>query len=131
MVTIRVCVLCPAWEFRMRTLINFIATSVAVCGLFAQAEENPAAGTWKLNAAKSTLNGVALPFVQNDGVLRIKPEIFTGSSAAKPPERQARPRANSNSAASVFNFDLSPDGRTLTLTHPGTDREFKAVFDKR
>jgi len=104
----------------MRAILALIALTAA---LFAQ--DNPAAGTWKWNAAKSTLTG-PLPASVHNGILKIDRQIFTGSTAPRTP-RSAVPSA----PQPVYKFDLSPDAQTLTLTRPGSDPTLKLVFDRR
>jgi len=99
----------------------------AACQHLAFAEENPHAGTWKLNPAKS--HG-PIPACVQAGVLRIKPEVFTGS-----PKSVGRSAAasgpSSGQCAGVYLFAPSPDGRTLTMTQPQVDPKFIAVFEKQ
>jgi hypothetical protein len=103
--------------------MRVIATGLlllAACGVQAFADQNPYAGTWKLNKAKS--HGSMPACVQN-GVLKIKPEIYTGSpKSAGTPSGQCR---------DVYLFAPSADGRTLTMTHPQSDPKFIAVFEKQ
>jgi hypothetical protein len=54
----------------MRTLIGFALLFVMLCGCPAPAQDNPSAGTWKLNAERSRLNG-PLPAFVHDGVMKI------------------------------------------------------------
>ena len=92
----------------------------AACGHLAFADENPYAGTWKLNKEKS--HGSMPACVQN-GVLKIKPEIYTGS-----PKSAGTP---SGRCQGVYRFAPSEDGHTLTMTQPQVDSKFIAVFEKQ
>jgi hypothetical protein len=108
----------------MRVLISAVFSVLTFCGFLAFAEEakvNPYAGSWRLNTLQS--KGPA-PACLNDGILRIPPEIYTGSSK---PARAERPSC----APSVHKFTLSSDGRTLTLTQPQGHPGDKAVFEKQ
>jgi hypothetical protein len=96
-------------------LLSGIGLLLAFTGILMFAEDNPAAGTWKL----SHLEGVTPEFVHN-GVLKIRPTIFTGPARSAP--RTDRPP--------LYFVELSPDRRRLTLTQPNTHAEFKAVFDR-
>jgi hypothetical protein len=99
----------------------------AACHHPAFADENPHAGTWKLNPERS--RGPVPACVQN-GVLKIKPEIYTGSP--KPALRSAAaPGPSSAKCAGVYRFAASPDGHTLTMTQPQVDPKFIAVFEKQ
>jgi hypothetical protein len=110
----------------MRLIVTGILL-LAACGLQAFADQNPYAGTWKLIAEKS--HG-PVPACVQDGVLKIKPEIFTGSPNST--GRSAAPAAPpSGRCAGVYRFTPSSDGRTLTMTQPQVDPNFKAVFEKQ
>ncbi len=110
----------------MSLAIRWIAPIVLGCGLLAVAAENPAAGAWRLNPAKSHITGPLPTFVQN-GMLQVQPEIYTGGKA---PARRAR-RNSANAAAPVYKFDFASDGRTVTLTRPTADPELKLVFERQ
>ena len=93
----------------------------------AVAADNPAGGSWILNAAQSRLNGVQLPMVQGN-ILRIAPDVYTG---LKTPDRRASSSSSRNQPGpSVFRFSLSADKNTLTMTNPAYGN-FEAVFDRR
>jgi hypothetical protein len=96
------------------------------CGFLALAKDNPFAGSWRLNTAQS--KGHA-PSCVHDGILRIAPEIFTGSSKPKPAEGPAGVAAGK--CTGVYLFTPSSDGRTLTLTQPQGHPGDKAVFEKQ
>jgi hypothetical protein len=98
------------------------------CGFLAFAADNPLAGSWKLNPAKST--GPTPPCVR-DGVLRIQPEIYTGSSNTKPAKEPAGAGSQSAKCTSVYLFTPSADGRTLTMTRPNANPPVKSVFEKQ
>lgn len=100
------------------------ALLLALVGALMFAEGNPAAGTWKLNASLSRLQGSTPEFV-HDGVMQIRPEIYTGQG--QPVARSA----GQTGPPPVYFMELSPDRQRLTLTQPGTHPGFKAVFDKR
>ena len=108
----------------MRALFGRTGWMLALLGTLAFAESNPAAATWKLDKQRSTLNGPPPSIVRN-GILKIRPEIYTGEGTAAP-RRQARTAG----ASKVFKFDLSPDGRTLTVTRPN-DAIMKMVFERQ
>ena len=101
----------------MVALVLFIA-----CGLVSAAEKNPYAGTWKLNVQKSI--GPPPAWVQN-GILKLPAEIYTGASSAQPAGKTA------GRSDGVYKFDLSPDGRTLTVTQPQRSSRDKAVFERQ
>ena len=109
----------------MRLLVTTLA--FAICGVLASAADNPLAGSWKLNPAKST--GPATSCFP-DGVLRLPPEIFTGARNQKLGEVSGKVK-QAGECAGVYLFTPSPDGRTLTLTQPQKNPTFKAVFDKQ
>jgi hypothetical protein len=92
------------------------------------AADNPFAGSWKLNTAKSV--GPA-PSCVHDGIMRIRPEIFTGAGNQGPAGEPSGKGKQSAECTSVYLFTPSPDGRTLTLTQPQKNPAFKAVFDKQ
>ena len=117
---------CSQKEFLMRLLITTFA--LAVCGVLVSAADNPFAGSWKLNTAKST--GPA-PSCFPDGIMRIPPEIFTGAGNQKPAREVSGKVKQSAECTGVYLFTPSPDGRTLTLTQPQKNPIFKAVFDKQ
>ncbi len=108
----------------MRAFIGVLALTVALFGAFAQ--DNPNAGAWKWNAAKSSGAGPLPPLVHN-GILKIDREIFTGTTTPRTP----RTAAQSSAKPQLFHFDLSADGQTLTLTRPGADPTLKLVFDRQ
>jgi hypothetical protein len=109
----------------MRLMVTTLV--LACCGLLASATDNPLAGTWKLNAAKST--GPTPPCVRG-GILIIPAEIYTGSSSSKPVRQPAGTASESANCTSVYLFTPSADGRTLTMTRPNADPAYKTVFDK-
>jgi hypothetical protein len=112
----------------MRLLVTTLA--LAFSGFLASAADNPLAGSWKLNAAKSL--GPAPPCVQ-DGILKIRAEVFTGSPKPDPARGPtgAAHTPESGKCATVYLFTPSPDGRTLTLTQPQGNPVFKSVFEKQ
>lgn len=107
----------------MRLLISLTISLLPFFGVAALAKDNPLAGSWRLNTAQS--KGPA-PFCMHDGILRIGPEIYTGTS--KPKSSSER---NSGKCSEVYLFTPSPDGRTLTLTLPQGHPGDKAVFEKQ
>ena len=109
----------------MRALVGLV-TLVLIFGIAAMAEDNSVAGTWKLNAKKSTLNGVVPAFV-HDGIMTIPNGVFTGAPGSGRMDRGVR----SGTTTPVFKFDLSADQRTLTLTRPGSEPSLKIVFDRQ
>jgi hypothetical protein len=110
----------------MRLLATTLVLSV--CGFVGSAADNPLAGSWKLNPAKST--GPTPPCAR-DGILRIQPEIYTGSSNPKPAKEPVGAGSTSAKCTSVYLFTPSADGRTLTMTRPNADPPVKAVFEKQ
>ena len=76
----------------MRLLVTGLV--LVFCGLLGSAADNPLAGSWKLIPAKSS--GPA-PACFGDGILRIRPEIFTGTGVHKPAgdavRKESRPAA--------------------------------------
>jgi hypothetical protein len=108
-------------------LIAIGALLLAACQHLAFADENPHAGTWKLNKDKS--HGSMPACVQN-GVLKIKPEIYTGSPKAAGRSAGAS-GPSSGQCDGVYRFAPSADGRTLTMTQPQVDPKFIAVFEKQ
>lgn len=112
----------------MRLVMTTIG--LALAGFIASAADNPLAGTWKLNSAKSV--GPTPPCVQ-DGILKIRAEVYTGSP--KPDSARERTRGASASetakCATVFLLTPSPDGRQLTLTRPQVHPAFQSVFEKQ
>jgi len=96
-------------------LLSGIFLLLAFTGFSMFAQDNPAAGTWKL----SHLEGATTEFVHN-GILRIPLRVFTGP-ARSAPQTDSPP---------LYFFELSPDRQRLTLTQPNTHPEFKAVFDR-
>src|SRR5277367_2314316 len=98
-------------RIRIAALLGILAASLAL------ADDNAFAGAWKLNVEKS--NGRPY-FVMRDGVLRIPPDIFKGGvipTAIAP----------NGKVPQVFKFEISPDGRTMTVTQPQADPNFRAV----
>jgi len=108
-------------------LLAAIAIAAACLVASSHAADNPTAGTWKLNAAKSQLKGPAPAFVHN-GVLQIPPEVFTGADQSEPMPAAQLP---GGAAPGVFKFDVSPDRRVLTVTRLRSDSSFKMVFDRQ
>ena len=99
----------------------------AACEHLAFADENPHAGTWKLNPERS--RGPVPACVQN-GVLKIKPEIYTGSPKPAVRSAAARDRRPANARAFI-DSPRRADGHTLTMTQPQVDPKFIAVFEKQ
>ena len=112
----------------MRLLVTALA--LAFSGFVASAADNPFAGSWKLNTAKSL--GPA-PACMQDGILTIRTGIYTGSSkpAPSPGTAGSARAAESGKCATVYLFTPSPDGRTLTLTRPQGNPAFKSIFEKQ
>jgi len=112
----------------MRLVVTALA--LALAGFIASAADNPLAGSWKLNSARSV--GPTPPCFQV-GILEIRAEVFTGS----PKSYSARERTvvahapEPGKCATVYLFTPSPDGRTLTLTRPQGNPAFKSVFEKQ
>ena len=109
----------------MRVFLGSITLLLTLYGALALAQDNPAAGSWRLNTAKSSISG-PLPAAVHNGILKINREIFTGTSSPRTPRASGQPARQP-----VFKFDLSPDGQTLTLTRPGSDPNLKIVFDRQ
>jgi hypothetical protein len=112
----------------MRVLVKLVLT-VAFCGVLTFGEANPAAGTWKLDMEKSKLNG-PIPSIVHDGFMTIDSQIFTGTNTARRGGRVPRSTGETGTQ-SVFKFDLSPNGRALTLTRPASDPGLKLVFERQ
>jgi hypothetical protein len=101
--------------------IKCAALLLTIFTCLALSDANPFAGTWKLNAEKSNSRA---PFLLRDGVLRIPSEVFKGGAVSSGGPRNGR-------GGEVFYFAITPDGRTLTLTQPQTDPNYKVVFERR
>jgi len=117
----------------MRKLNQILPLLIVFVAWPALAQDNPYAGTWKLNAEKSIGPAPACAVLSNDGILRIAPGIFTGSPASNSAPLPARLATGSKSSQCVgaYKFTSSPDGRTLTITQPQINPEYKAVFDRQ
>ena len=85
-----------------------------------------------MEAELGKIGGAYAPCVQ-DGILKIRAEVFTGSpSPDSAGERTVVTHVpESGKSATVYLFTPSPDGRTLTLTQPQRNPAFKAVFEKQ
>jgi hypothetical protein len=88
----------------MRATVRVLALLPFLFCLLSFGAENPGAGIWKLNAAKSS---GPVPACLDNGILKIPGGVYTGPA---------------NGSAQR--------GPTLTMTQPQRDRNFKAVFDR-
>ncbi len=111
----------------MRVLFNLSVLAAVVSGTIVFAEANPAAGSWKLNSAKSTLNGPVPPMV-HDGILKVDSEIVTGSNVGAIPRRFPK---SGTDMQSVYHVDLSADGLTLTVTRTFSSPLLKIILDRQ
>jgi hypothetical protein len=96
-------------------------------GVSVLAADNPYAGTWKFNTAKSK---GATPTCLDNGLMVIPPDALTSASAANP-DRSLVKLKSANCFRRVYKFTASQDGQTLTLTQPQIDPNYKAVFDRQ
>jgi hypothetical protein len=110
-------------------LLTAVALAAILGCMSLVAADNPAAGRWKLNRVKSQTSAPLPPFVV-DGLMTIPREIATDTSLSKAGRMPQRSNNRSGGTPILYKFDLSPDGRVLTVTRK-SDACFRMVFDRQ
>src|SRR5260370_39969193 len=90
-----------------------IVTIVAICGTFLYAQESPLFGTWRINSAKSNLDG-PVPSVFHNGVVQFR----APNGPALPYTKGAPIRIIDNSGKDkrIFQVNITTDGQPAFMT---------------